>query len=280
MSMNRGFLLFVVSVPLLCNVSYADKGDGVIDPGENETEELARAVQNPIASLISLPFQTNMDFNYGPQDKTQSVTNIQPVWPVELNEDWNLITRTIVPVVTQPELIPGQGRKTGLGDTTFTAFLSPRDSGAWIWGVGPAVLIPTNTDDRLGADEWGAGPSFVVLTMPGRWVVGSLFSNVWDINGDDDINFFTWQPFINYNMEKGWYLTAAPIVTANWEGESGEKWTVPVGGGLGRIFRVGSQPMNVNFQYFYNLEKPEKPIETTSNWTVRFQFQFMFPKSR
>ncbi|MEP5763206.1 MAG: transporter [Halieaceae bacterium] len=278
--MNRFLVPFVVSVPLLCNLSYAAKGDGIIDPGENETEELARAVQNPIASLISLPFQTNTDFNYGPQDKTQSVTNIQPVWPVELNEDWNLITRTIVPVVTQPELIPGQGRETGLGDTTFTAFFSPADSGAWIWGVGPAALIPTNTDDRLGPDEWGIGPSFVVLTMPGRWVIGSLFSNVWDINGDEDLNFFTWQPFVNYNMDKGWYLTSSPIVTANWEGESGEKWTIPVGGGIGRIFRVGSQAMNANFQYFYNLEKPEEPIETTSDWTVRLQIQFMFPKSK
>jgi len=258
--------------------AFAAQGDGVIDPGEDETAELARAVQNPIASLISLPFQNNTDFNFGPQDETLNTLNIQPVWPFELNENWNLITRTILPLVSQPEIIPGQGRETGLGDTTFTAFFSPKDSGKWIWGVGPVVLIPTNTDERLAADEWGLGPSIVVLTMRGPWVIGSLASNVWDIGASDgnDINFFTWQPFVNYNMDGGWYLTSSPIITANWEARSGEEWTIPIGGGFGRIFRIGKQPMNASFQYFYNLEEPD----IVGDWSIRLQLQFMFPKGK
>ncbi len=239
-----------------------------------DDQSLAKAAQNPVADLISLPFQNNTDFNFGPEEKTLNTLNIQPVYPVSLNDDWNLITRTIFPIVSQPGLAPGQDRETGLGDTTFTAFLSPREGGDITWGAGPILLLPTNTDRRLGADEWGAGASAVFLTMPGRWVIGSLFSNVWDIDGDTDINLFTWQYFINYNFDGGWYFTSAPIMTANWEAESGEKWTVPVGGGFGKIFRIGRQPMNANFQYFYNLEQPD----WVGDWSIRAQLQFMFPK--
>jgi hypothetical protein len=129
-------------------------GNGIIEPGENAQEELARAAQNPVASMISLPFQNNTNFNFGPQDKTQNILNIQPVWPFALNDKWNLITRTIVPVVSQPETAPGTDREFGIGDTVFTAFFSPKNSGKWIWGAGPALLIPTNTDDYLGPDKW------------------------------------------------------------------------------------------------------------------------------
>jgi len=264
------FQIVLMTSPL----AYAAKGDGIIDAGENETAELARAVQNPLASMISLPFQNNTDFNFGPKDKTLNTTNIQPVIPFSLNDDWNVITRTIIPIVSQPGNIPGQDRKTGLGDTTFTAFFSPKASGKWIWGVGPVVLLPTSTDDRLGAGEWGAGVSVVALTMRGPWVVGSLFSNVWDINGDTDIDVFSWQYFVNYNMADGWYLTSSPVITANWEASSGEKWTVPVGGGFGKIFRIGKQPMNAQFQYFHNVEKPD----FVGDWSIRMQLQFMFPK--
>ena len=246
------------------------------ETGEDSTAELAKAVQNPIANLISLPLQNNTDFNFGPQDETLNTLNVQPVWPFEISDNWNLITRTIVPIVSQPGLTSGQSRETGLGDTTFTGFFSPKGSGKWIWGAGPVVLIPTNTDSRLGADEWGVGASVVVLTMPGNWVVGSLVSNVWDIGASagNEVNFFTWQYFVNYNMDGGWYLTSAPINTANWEAESGQKWTVPVGGGAGRVFRIGKQPINASAQYFYNLEHPDQ----VGDWSLRLQLQFMFPK--
>ena len=251
-------------------------GNGIIEPGENAQEELARAAQNPVASMISLPFQNNTNFKFGPQEKTQNILNIQPVWPFVLNDNWNLITRTIVPVVSQPETAPGTDRDNGIGDTVFTAFLSPKNSGKWIWGVGPVLLIPTNTDDRLGPDKWGAGPSVVALTMPGNWVVGSLFSNIWSFagSGDDDVNLFTWQYFVNYNMADGWYLVSAPIITANWEADSGDEWTIPFGGGIGKIFRIGKQPMNFQTQAFYNVEKPDNGAD----WQLRVQLQFLFPK--
>jgi len=240
------------------------------------TAELAKASQNPVADLISLPLQNNTNFGIGPDDKTQNILNIQPVWPFSLNDNWNLITRTIFPVISQPGLLPQQDRTNGLGDTTFTAFFSPKNSGKLTWGAGPVFLLPTATDDALGSDKWGVGPSVVLLTMPGHWVVGSLFSNVWSFagSGEQDINLFTWQYFINYNLPEGWYLSSAPIITANWEADSGNKWTVPFGGGFGKIFRIGKQPMNAQVQAFYNVGKPD----LGPDWTLRLQLQFLFPK--
>jgi hypothetical protein len=144
-----------------------------------------------------------------------------------------------------------------------------------IWGAGPAILIPTSTDDRLGAGEWGAGPGVVFLTIQGPWVVGSLFSNVWSFTGDSDVNIFTWQPFVNYNLDGGWYLTTSPLITANWEADSDNTWTVPVGGGFGRVFRVGQQNLNMQLQSFYNIEEPD---DIGPEWSIRFQVQFLFPK--
>lgn len=242
-----------------------------------QDEELAKKTQNPVSDLISLPFQNNINFKVGPDEKTQNILNIQPVWPFSLNNDWNLITRTIVPVISQPGVDAlDLDRENGLGDTTFTAFLSPKNSGKLIWGAGPVILLPTATDDRLGSDKWGIGPSMVFLTIPGHWVIGSLFSNVWSFagSGDDNINLFTWQYFINYNLPDGWYLTTSPIITANWEADSDNTWTVPFGGGGGKIFRIGKQPMNAQVQAFYNVEKPE----FGADWTLRLQLQFLFPK--
>jgi len=256
-------------------------GDGIPKQGEDEEADLARAVQNPIADLISLPFQNNTNFNFGPLEETQNVLNIQPVIPIDLSEDWLMVTRTIVPVVSQPAFLPGQSREFGLGDSLFSAFFSPKDRnlwlGKWLWGAGPAILLPTSTDDRLGPGEWGAGPSAVFLTNRGRWVIGSLFNNVWSFTGDDSVNLFTCQPFVNYNLDRGWYLSSSPLITANWKADSSDTWTVPVGGGFGRVFLLGRQPINASLQGFYNVEKPE---DFGPDWTIRFTIQFLFPRGR
>ncbi|MFC1825584.1 neuromedin U [Thermodesulfobacteriota bacterium] len=248
----------------------------VLCQGASESD-LAKEAQNPIANLISVPFQNNTNFGWGPGDETQNVLNIQPVLPVSINDNWNLITRTIFPVISQPDFLTGgEGRTNGLGDITFSAFFSPKGSPKLTWGVGPIFLFPSATDDALGADKWGAGASLVALAMPGHWVIGSLFSNVWSFagSGNQDVNLFTWQYFINYNLPKAWYLTSAPIITANWEASSGNKWTVPFGGGFGKVFHIGKQPVNGQIQAFYNVEKPQ----FGPDWQLRFQLQFLFPK--
>jgi hypothetical protein len=250
---------------------------GVCFAAEQSHSDLAKQAQNPIANLISLPLQNNTNFGIGPDDETQNILNIQPVWPFSVSENWNLITRTIIPVVSQPDVLTGgEGRINGLGDTTFTGFFSPRDSGKLTWGIGPVLLFPTATDGALESDEWGAGPSVVLLAMPGHWVIGSLFSNVWSFagSGDQDINLFTWQYFVNYNMAGGWYLTTAPVITANWEADSDNRWTVPFGGGVGKIFKIGKQPVNGQVSAYYNVETPD----SGADWQLRAQLQFLFPK--
>ena len=268
-------MFFIAADSTMAPVSVlaAEEASGQAAAGQGD---LAKAAQNPIAAMISLPFQNNTDFGIGPDDEAKNTLNIQPVWPFELNDDWNLITRTIVPVVSQPGLAPGQDRTNGLGDTTFTAFFSPKDSGDWTWGVGPVLLLPTASKDALGADKWGLGASVVVLTMPGKWVIGSLLSNVWSVagSGSQDVNFFTWQYFINYNLDDGWYLVTAPINTANWEADTDNRWTIPLGGGVGKIVRFGKLPVNLNAQLYKMIEAPANGPD----WQLRVQMQFMFPK--
>ena len=243
----------------------------------SDTEALAKAVQNPVASMISLPLQNNINTGIGPNDQTQNILNIQPVWPFELNDDWNLITRTIIPVISQPGVLTPKGERiNGLGDTTFTAFVSPSDASDIIWGVGPVFLLPTGKDE-LTADKWGAGISGVVLTMPGRWVIGSLVNNIWSFAGDgkNDVNSFLWQYFVNYNFDEGWYFTSAPIITANWEADSDHRWTVPFGGGIGKVFKIGKQPMNAQLSAYKNVITPD---DYGADWQFRVQLQFLFPK--
>ena len=243
---------------------------------QQSEEELAKAVQNPIANLISLPLQNNTNFNIGPDNRTQNVLNIQPVWPFSRG-DWNIITRTIAPIITQPDLASSSGSTSGLGDINMTAFLSPAKSQEVTWGVGPILSFPTATDDALGSKKWWAGPSAVFLIQPSPWVVGVLANNLWSFAGDDergDVNAFLLQYFVNYNLRDGWYLLSAPILTANWKADDGQQWTIPFGGGLGRVFRVGKQPINAQVSGYWNAEKPD----LGPDWQLRAQVQFLFPK--
>ncbi|MHC4370578.1 MAG: neuromedin U [Planctomycetota bacterium] len=230
-------------------------GNEIIEPGEHDTGELARATQNPIADLISLPFQWNVGFENGPDDRTSSVLNIQPVYPINLNDDWNLITRTILPIVNQPPVGTLSRQEWELGNAQFSGFFSPRDSKGWIWGFGPIFEFPTHTNDVLASDNYSTGPTFVALKMQGPWVYGGLINQLWSFSGDDpEVNKMLIQPFINYNMEDGWYLSSSPIITADWTRDSSNQWNIPVGGGFGKIIRVGKLPINVSTQIFYNVE--------------------------
>jgi hypothetical protein len=232
-----------------------------------------------MADLISIPIQNNTNYKYGPLEKTQNITNIQPVIPFSLNEDWNLITRTIMPLINQPEFVPGQGSKFGLGDINLSLFVGPKEPGEVIWGCGPVFMLPTATDDRLGSKKWGAGPAAVALTMQGPWVFGALAQNIWSFAGDSDradVNQMLIQYFINYNLPHGWYLTSAPIITANWEADSDDRWTIPFGAGVGRLIFLGELPLNMQVGGYYNVKKPDN---IGPRWTLRCQIQTLLPKS-
>ncbi len=245
---------------------------------QESQEELAKASQNPVADLISIPVQSNFNFDYGEnRDKTQIVTNVQPVIPISLNKDWNLITRTIFPIIYTE--FPAY--QTGLGNVQFTGFLSPAKPSKFIWGFGPVIQLPTHTATYLGSDKWSAGPSAVGLTIQGPWVVGLLAQNIWSFAGpsttreNPTVNQFLAQPFINYNLPKGWYVTYSPIITADWKASGSDQWTVPLGGGIGKIFKIGKLPFNGQIAAYYNAVRPD----IGPNWQFRAQIALLLPKS-
>ncbi len=188
------------------------------------------------------------------------------------------ITRTIVPVVSQPPLFAGDDRVNGIGPAQLSAFLSPANPKGIIWGAGAIAQIPTTSDSALGSYRWGFGPTFVLLKLEkgDPWVYGVLVNNVWSVgNGAvGSYNNFLLQPFVNYNFPNGTYLTSSPILTADWKADSGNQWTVPIGGGIGHIFHLGRLPVNTQIGAYYNVVRPD----FGPNWQIRAQVQFMFPK--
>jgi len=272
--------LACISLALSPSISAAEEKSAAPD-----TMALAEAAQNPVANMISVPFQNNTYFGIGPNERTANVLNIQPVIPVKVG-DWNIITRTIIPIVYLPAPIEGgipglpqnspTGSTTGLGDINFTAFLSPANPKKLIWGFGPSLGLDTSTSDYIGTGKWTIGPSLVLLVQPKPWTVGILMRNLWSFAGTSDresVNSFMTQFFINYNLPGGWYLTSSPAITANWEAPSGQQWTVPLGGGVGKLLRLGRLPLNLQMQAFGNVVAPED----APDWNLRFQVQMLFP---
>lgn len=262
-------LLFVMAVWIAAPVEAAESDS-----------ELAKKTQNPVADLISVPFQSNFNFNYGPNNDLQYVLNVQPVIPFHLNEDWNLITRTIIPVINQP----WPQSRGGLGDINTSLFLSPAKmipiaTGNLFWGVGPILQFPTATNDVLGSSNYAAGPNAVVGYLGKTWVLGILANNIWSYASTSSYhrpytNFMTVQPFINYNLPKAWYLSFSPIITANWSAKDTQVWTVPVGGAVGKIFRIGKLPFNANLGAYYNVVRPET---IGPEWSIRAQIAILLP---
>ena len=208
--------------------------------------------------------------------------------------DWNLVNRFIIPLIyshgqdlnqapVDPLLTEHSqindlvgGDVFGLADITYQAFLSPAKPGKVIWGVGGAFVLPAATDDRYASDKWSAGPAFVALTMPGNWVIGCLAQNVWSYagSGDTDVNKLLFQYFINYNLPNGWYLSSTPSITANWEADNDDRWTVPFGGGVGKIIKLNKMPIDVKLAGYWNADKPE----FGPDWNLQFTIKFLFPK--
>jgi hypothetical protein len=264
-----------------------------------ESGSLQKATQNPVSGLISVPIQSNINPGIGPFDRTQSVLNFQPVIPISVSQSWNMIIRWVTPVVWQPapgtanlevfgieENTPAYLAATdvqahagvfGLGDMSPTFFLTPAKSHKMIWGAGPIFVLPTATGKLLGQGKLSVGPSIVAVVQPGHWTLGTLVNNVWSIAGPSDradVNQMTFQYFVNYNLKQGWYVSISPIITANWQAHSGNVWTVPVGGGVGRVLRLGLQPVNVSMALYGNVVHPAGG----SPWGMRVQIAFLFPK--
>lgn len=214
----------------------------------HDSAELAKKLNNPVAAMISVPVQFNYDSEIGPERDGERVTlNIQPVVPITLNDDWNLISRTILPVIDQQDIFPDAGSQFGLGDTTQSLFFSPTHPGpsGIIWGLGPAFLVPTGTDELLSAEKWGAGPTLVVLRQSGGWTYGALMNHIWSFAGDSDradVNSTFLQPFLSYTTHDAWTFGINTESSYDWEAE---QWSVPINATVSKLVTIGHQPVSL-----------------------------------
>jgi hypothetical protein len=240
--------------------------------------ELAQELSNPIADLISVPIQMNYDQNIGPLDDGWKLqTNIQPVIPFHLNENWNLISRTIVPVIYQDDIFPGSGSDFGLGDINLSLFFSPKKPafGGLLWGAGPVLLFPTATESLLGSKKWGAGPAAVVLALRGSWTVGALANHVWSYAGDSDrsdISNTFLQPFVAYTWPSAWTASVQSESTYNWKTEN---WSVPVNVAVSKLVKWSRLPVSLQAGVGYWAESPDEGPE---GFRFRLQATFVLPK--
>lgn len=248
---------------------------GFVLHAQESNEELAQATANPLANMISLPFQNNIDTGLGKYDRTRNVLNIQPVIPLAGGK---IITRMIIPIVSLPDIGAESGSySSGLADTQLTAFYVPPAKGNLTWGPGVVVEIPTGGEKR-GSQKWSFGPSVVALAQPGPWTLGILANNVWSVAGNSErnsVNKGLINLFLVRQLGGGLYVNSAPIITVNWKAPSGQRWVVPLGAGIGKLFRLGKLPVNAQVGAYYNIVKPD----IGPDWQVRLQVQIILPMS-
>ncbi|HEY5913276.1 MAG TPA: transporter [Verrucomicrobiae bacterium] len=249
-------------------------GGGAADDEKAKQADLLKKSLNPVASLISVPFQNNWDFGIGPSDAMKYTMNFQPVIPISLNDNWNVISRTILPTIYLESTAPGVGSKFGLGDTLQSLFLSPKESpGGWIMGAGPALLFPTATDRALGSGQWGAGPTAVVLRQDKGFTYGALANHIWSYAGwgGQDVNATFLQPFVAYSTKTFTTFMVNTESTYDW---NAHQWSVPVNLSVSQMLKIGKQPITIGLGPRVYAEG----AKGGPDWGFRFAFTFMFPK--
>lgn len=262
-------LLFLALATSSASAQYESGGDA----------DLARQLTNPIASLISVPFQFNYDTGIGPADGDRAFVNVQPVIPFSLNEDWSMISRTILPIIWQSDIAGLSGEQFGLGDTVQSLFFSPNapGPGGIIWGAGPVLLLPTGTDPLLSTGKWGAGPTGVVLKQSGGWTYGILGNHIWSFAGDEsraDVNSTFVQPFLTYTTPDAWTFAVSSETTYNWTADT---WSVPVNFLVSKLVTLGEQPVSIQAGIRYWAESPVAGPEDIGG---RLSVTFLFPAGR
>lgn len=284
---DRKFLMDDVAAdsPAAGSLAFS-KAEFTLQPGEPPSEapapaesgdasDLAKKLSNPVADLISLPIQFNYDEGFGPKDAGRFTLNIQPVVPFSISEDWNLITRTIVPIIHQDSIADGVDSDTGLGDTLQSFFFSPKDPiRGWIIGAGPVVLWPTGTEPRLRSESFGIGPTAVALRQSNGWTYGALANHVWSVTNSDDheqVNATFVQPFLSYTWSTATTLAVNTESSYDW---NTSEWNVPLNLSVSQVLRIGGQPVSLSVGGRYYAETPDDGAE----WGIRFTLTFLFPK--
>lgn len=242
---------------------------------ETSDEELAKKTLNPVADLISIPLQYNQDYGIGPSDAARTTLNVQPVIPVSMNKDWNIIIRTIIPLIDAESSAPGVTELSGMGDITQSFFFSPKEPiKGWIMGAGPVLYYPTASHDALGAEKWGIGPTFVVLRQESGFTYGLLANHIWSFAGNSgrqDISSTFLQPFLSYTTKTYTSLTLNTESTYDWKNS---QWTVPINAMVSQVLKIGSQPLSLQLGYRYYAEAPANGPD----WGIRVNLVFLFPK--
>jgi hypothetical protein len=266
-----GSLLCLVLVCLLLPVAVAMAND-------QTTEELAKESENPITRRIAIPAESNTSFVVRPGDGVQETLKLKPVIPFALDDGWNLITRTIAPITFQPRKGAQQPAAFGLGDVNPTFYVSPPSRRDLILGFGPSLVMPTATSSALGAVKWSLGPAAAISYTPGKWLFGALVSNVWSLAGGlgrPAVNLLMLQPDLSYYLEEGWSVSTSPTILANWPAPSGQRWTVPLGGGVSKLVTTVPIPISLSLKSYYNAVSPSSK---TPDWSVQLQINFLIPR--
>lgn len=286
---SRVSILIKYLIPF-CGLAVSAWSQGEMDPRPEVPQQastaslsqkglgVAKISRNPLTNNIIVPFQFNFNFGYGPRhDSTQFAPNAQPIIPFEITQNFNIITRTILPFISQPKPPLARGSVSSLGDLNFALYLSPVSPHHFVWGLGPAFLFPTATDRQLGTGKFNLGPSAIVAWISEQWLVAAFIQSVWSIAGASDrfsVRQLSIQLFSNYAIAREWYLTSVPLITANYTAPDGNKWIVPVGGGFGHVIRFGQQPIDFTAQAFYNIISPN----AGADWQLRLTATLIFPK--
>ncbi|MDA8239339.1 MAG: hypothetical protein M0Z67_03085 [Nitrospiraceae bacterium] len=273
--MNKVNLVSIVVMVLLCMAAplWAEEGG---DGEKDKTYELQKKLENPVANMISVPFQNNWDFGIGPANAMRYTLNVQPVIPFELSKDWNLITRTIVPYIYAESPVEGGDDKSGLGDITQSFLLSPvKPVNGWILAFGPILRYPTATDDALGGEKWGAGPQVLALQQNAGWTYGALVYHLWSFAGSDsrsDLNQTWLQLFLSRAFKKT-HTTVGVSSESSYDWEAHE-WTVPISVKVGQLIRIGKQPVKLGLSAIYYAVRPDNGPDCG----IRFEVTLPFPK--